>query len=89
MVALKGLAVAAAMLGGAVALSTSASAAPVSASGLATPAPTSSLVETVQYWGPGPYHRRGWGGPRRWGPPVVCRWRPSPWGPRRVCFRRW
>ncbi len=26
----------------------------------------------------------GWGGPR-----VVCRWRATPWGPRRVCWRRW
>jgi hypothetical protein len=26
----------------------------------------------------------GWGGPR-----LVCRWRPTPWGPRRVCWRRW
>jgi hypothetical protein len=51
-------------------------------------------------WGGG--YRRGWGGygyRRPWrggygyygygGPRLVCRWRPSPWGPRRVCFRRW
>ena len=99
--ALRSLAAAAAMLGGAVALSGAASAAPVSASGLATAAPASGLVESVQYWGPDPYRRHWggprygyggprWGGPRRWGPPpVVCRFRPSPWGPRRVCFRRW
>ncbi len=44
-----------------------------------------------------PYRRYGYGygyGYRRpvygyGGPRLVCRWRPSPWGPRRVCFRRW
>ena len=54
-------------------------------------------------WGGG--HRRGWGGGygyrRHWGgygyrpvygwggPRFVCRWRDTPWGPRRVCWRRW
>jgi hypothetical protein len=42
------------------------------------------------YGGP----RWGYGGPRwrghGWGgPPLVCRVRFTPWGPRRVCFRRW
>jgi hypothetical protein len=59
------------------------------------------LVTPVR-WVCGPYGRCVWrGGPRGWrgggyyGPPrrfyrprVVCRWRPSPWGPRRVCWRR-
>ena len=39
---------------------------------------------------PGPRWGGYYGPPRRYyGPRVVCRWRPSPWGPRRVCFRRW
>jgi hypothetical protein len=77
---------AAAILGGAMTLSGAASAAPVSASGLAA-GTASALVDTVQ-WGYG--HRRHWRG-RGWGyrPPVVCRVRYTPWGPRRVCFRRW
>ena len=44
-----------------------------------------------RHWGGYGYYRPyrrygyyGWGGPR-----FVCRWRPSPWGPRRVCWRRW
>ncbi|HKH34361.1 MAG TPA: hypothetical protein VKA80_09420 [Beijerinckiaceae bacterium] len=32
-------------------------------------------------WG---YRPVVWGGPR-----LVCRWRPGPWGPRQVCWRRW
>ena len=36
-----------------------------------------------RYWGPR-YGYYGWGGPR-----FVCRWRYTPWGPRRVCWRRW
>jgi hypothetical protein len=93
--ALRSLAAAAVVIGGAVALSGAASAAPVTASVLAASTPASGLVDTVQYWGPHPGYRRHWGprpywgGPRRFGPPVVCRFRPSPWGPRRVCFRRY
>jgi hypothetical protein len=39
-----------------------------------------------RHWGGYGYRRPvyGWGGPR-----LVCRWRPSPWGPRQVCWRRW
>jgi hypothetical protein len=37
-----------------------------------------------RHWGGPRYGYYGWGGPR-----FVCRWRPTPWGPRRVCFRRW
>jgi hypothetical protein len=33
-------------------------------------------------WGYRPVY--GWGGPR-----LVCRWRYTPYGPRRVCWRRW
>jgi hypothetical protein len=84
---LKVLAVAAAVLGGAVTLSGAASAAPVAAGGIDA---GHTLAEPVQYWGPGYGHRRPYYGRRGyWRPPVVCRFRPSPWGPRRVCFRRY
>jgi hypothetical protein len=38
-----------------------------------------------------PVYGAGWGyRPVVWsGPRLVCRWRPSPWGPRQVCWRRW
>jgi hypothetical protein len=38
-----------------------------------------------------PVHGIGWGyRPVVWGGPrLVCRWRPGPWGPRQVCWRRW
>lgn len=76
-----------------------ASATPV-ASGLAASAEAlnAPLVEQAQYWGGygggygyyGPPRRRYWGGyGGGWRPPVVCRIRYTPWGPRRVCFRRW
>jgi hypothetical protein len=95
MLGVKRLAAAAAILGGAVALSGAASASPVPATGGLSAAPASQLVETVQYWGPGygprPFYgpRPGWRRGGAYGPPVVCRFRPSPWGPRRVCFRRY
>lgn len=68
-----------------------ASAAPVQgAAPLAAP-----LAETVQFFGPGYGPGYGFYGPRPYygrpfyGPPVVCRFRPTPFGPRRVCFRRY
>ena len=54
-----------------------------------------------RHWGGYGGHRRHWGGygyRRHWGyrpvygwggPRFVCRWRHTPWGPRRVCWRRW
>jgi hypothetical protein len=94
MLGMKPLVAAAAILAGALALSGAAQAAPVSASGSLAPAAASQPIETVQYWGPG-YGPRPFYGPRPgwrrgyYGPPVVCRFRPTPWGPRRVCFRRY
>ena len=37
-----------------------------------------------RYWGPRYVVR-----PVYWGPRLACRWRYTPWGPRRVCWRRW
>ena len=44
------------------------------------------------FYGPRPYY--GYGGPGYgygpgYGRRVVCRFRPTPYGPRRVCFRRY
>jgi len=77
-----------AIVGGYLALPGPASAAPLGAGALPFAQTEAPLVTKAQ-WG----HRRGygyrrpvygWGGPR-----LVCRWRPSPWGPRQVCWRRW
>ena len=94
---------AAAIVGTALVGGASAQAAPVGAAASAPLAAAGAPIETVQwgygygpgygFYGPRPYYGPGPGygyyGPRRYGPPVVCRFRPSPWGPRRVCFRRY
>ena len=94
-----------AIVGGYLALPGSASAAPLGAGALPFLHDEAPLVEKVQWghrrhWG-GYGHRRHWGGygyRRHWGyrpvyrwggPRLVCRWRHTPWGPRRVCWRRW
>lgn len=58
-----------------------------------------SAIEPAQYYGGRPYRydRRPYRAPRYRpvrpvrpvGPRVVCRWRSTPWGPERVCRRRW
>jgi hypothetical protein len=94
-----------AVVGGYLALPGAASAAPVGAGALPLAQAETPLVEQVQWghrrhWG-GYGHRRHWGGygyRRHWGyrpvygwggPRLVCRLRYTPWGPRRVCWRRW
>ncbi len=102
---LRQIAAAAAMLGGALLASGSASAAPIPPAGIEAAQASTPLVESVQYYGYGPrpfYGPPPFYGPRRfyhprpyyrrrpfYGPPVVCRFRPTPFGPRRVCFRRY
>ena len=89
-----------ALAGGSLALPGLASAAPLGAGALPFTQAEAPLVAKAQ-WG----HRRHWGGyggyRRHWGgygyrpvygwggPRFVCRWRHTPWGPRRVCWRRW
>ena len=95
-------AVVAAIIGGSMALSGgSLSAAPIGAGALPlAQAADNPLVEKAQwrrrgyYRGYRPYRRyyrpryyRPYGFYGR--PRVVCRIRYTPWGPRRVCFRRW
>jgi hypothetical protein len=102
---LRTAALVAAMVGGSLALAGApASAAPMPASSAPAVAGTmdDGLVTQVQSGfsrhrghGYGYGYRRGprwgYGGPRYgWGGPrLVCRIRYTPWGPRRVCFRRW
>src|SRR5215203_3932395 len=94
-----------AIVGGYLALPGPASAAPLGAGALPFAQAEAPLVAKAQWgyrrgWGGRGYgyggYRRGWGGYgyRRpiygyGGPRLVCRWRPTPWGPRRVCWRRW
>lgn len=98
MVTMKSLAVAVAIAGGAMGLAGPASAAPVGTGATVAGSAAGAPVEPVQYGygygGPrygygGPGYGGGYYGRRRFGPPVVCRFRPTPYGPRRVCFRRY
>lgn len=91
---LKIAALVAALGGGAIAAAP-ASATPVSAGLAAAVGTVNTPVEQVQYWGGygggyggGGYRRRWDRGPRYgYRPPVVCRVRYTPYGPRRICRR--
>ena len=76
-----------AVVGGYLALPGPAAAAPLGPGALPLAQAETPLVAKAQWghrrhWGYRPVY--GWGGPR-----LVCRWRYTPWGPRRVCWRRW
>jgi hypothetical protein len=102
---LKTAALVAAMAAGALGLASApASATPIGAasSGAVAGALDDGLITEVQQGFTPRYRHRGYGyrgygygrpyyRPRVWGyrPPVVCRIRYTPWGPRRVCFRRY